>query len=344
MAHRNFDRNHQGIKLMPRVTVILTTYNRLNYLKKAINSVLNQTFKNFDLIILDNASPDGTDEYVKSLRDERIIYIRNPENIGAMNNGLKAFDLIRNNIKSQFVSFFHDDDMMKPNLLESEIKIFKSHQDVVLVATNIELMDENEKIIQKKGLRRISHDIIIEKYKYIEGFLKRKYAIYLPTVMIRRSFLSANDFRPRPEIGPAADTFLWFEMNLLPNKFYLINEPLLRYRIHNNQDSQINCLEMKLPFFKGSLDLFRKNDLYNLYRFLKKYAASDLINTLSSQRFLKSIDNKKALKKYIEVMKKDHSFAEISNVKINILLFISLYIPNIFRLIYLLRRKLMRFL
>jgi len=328
---------------MPRITVILTTYNRLNYLKKAINSVLNQSFKDFDLIILDNASLDGTDEYVRSLQDERIIYIRNDENIGALNNGLKAFDLIRNNIKSEFLSFFHDDDMMKQHLLESEIKVFKRHQDVVLVATNIELIDENEKTIQKKALRRISHDIIIEKYKYIEGFLKRKYAIYNPTVMIRRSFLLEYDFQLRPEIGQAADNFLWFEMNLLPHKFYIIHEPLLKYRIHNNQDSQINCSKMQQPFFKGSLDLFRKNNLDYLYPFLRKFAVSELINTVSSQKCL-SINSKETLKEYIEVMKKDQSFAEKIKLKLNIYLFFSLYLPGILRLIYLLKKKLLKLL
>lgn len=328
---------------MPRLTVILTTYNRLNYLKKAIDSVLNQTFKDFDLLILDNASLDGTDEYIKSLQDERIIYIRNPENIGALNNGLKSFDLIRNSIKSEFISFFHDDDVMKPNLLESEIRVFKKYKDVVLVSTNIELIDENEKTIKKKGLRRISHDIIIEKYKYIEGFLKRKYAIYCSTVIIRRSFFSDNDFQLRPDNGPAADTLLWFEMNLLPHNFYIIHEPLLRYRIHNNQDSQTNYLKMKLPFFEGTLDLFKNNNLDYLYPALKEYAVSDLVNTLASQRCFKGGDNKNALIKYIEVLKKDQLFAEKANVKNNILLFFSLYIPHVFRIIYLLKRYLLRF-
>jgi glycosyltransferase involved in cell wall biosynthesis len=343
MTFRTSDSNHKRAELMPEVTVLLTTYNRLNYLKKAIDSVLRQTFKDFDLIILDNASPDGTEEYVKSLRDERIKYIRNPENIGAINNGLKSFDLIRNNVKSEFTIMFHDDDMMKPDLLASEIEVFRSRRNVVLVATNAELIDENEKTIQKKALRRIGQDVIIEKHEYIEGFLKRKYAIFCTSVMIRRSFFVENDFRARSEIGPAADNFLWFEMNLLPYEFYIIHEPLLKYRIHNKQDTQIRGLEMLPPFFKGSLNLLKNNNLDYLFPFLKKYAESALINSLSIQRCLKRIDNKTLLKN-IEELKRERVIGEKLDLKNNIFLFISLYMPNIFRFIYLLRRKIRRFI
>ena len=74
-----------------RITAFIVTYNRVEYLKKAIDSVLNQTCRDFELIILDNCSTDGTEEYVKSLNDDRITYIRHEKNIGGGGNIAYAF-------------------------------------------------------------------------------------------------------------------------------------------------------------------------------------------------------------------------------------------------------------
>ena len=338
MAHRMSARNHQGIKLMPRVTVILTTYNRLNYLKKAIDSVLNQTFKDFELIILDNASPDETDEYVKSLLDERIIYIRNPENIGAMNNGLKAFDLIRNNIKSEFVSLFHDDDIMKPTLLEKEIYIFEQNESIVLVGSNVELINENGLQLEKK-LMNIKNDILFGRYEYIDTFLSKNIFLPCSTVMIKRAFIVDNKISIKPEIGPAVDTFLWFEINILDRKLYLIHDPLLKYRIHNNQDSQINFLKRIELFYKGTINFLIVNKLKYLIPLLKRHLTKVIVLSLSKQLCRNNISKSqyiKAIEYYID----ENILEERINVKSKAIMCVAKFSPEVLRAIFYLQNVL----
>lgn len=104
---------------MPKISVIITTFNRSQMLKKALESVLNQTYPDFELLILDNSSSDGTEEVVKSFKDSRIRYIKhNPLNISqARNLGIKES-------KGEFVAFLDDDDEWLPKKLEKQIKIF----------------------------------------------------------------------------------------------------------------------------------------------------------------------------------------------------------------------------
>ena len=107
-----------------RITAFIVTYNRVEYLKKAIDSVLNQTCRDFELIILDNCSTDGTEEYVKSLNDDRITYIRHEKNIGGGGNIAYAFA----HCKWDYFAVFHDDDVLHTNLLEEAAAYLDSHE------------------------------------------------------------------------------------------------------------------------------------------------------------------------------------------------------------------------
>lgn len=105
---------------MPYVTAIITTFNRANYLKKAIVSVLAQTMNDFELLILDNGSIDDTEEVVRNFKDVRIRYIKHePLNISqARNLGVKE-------AKSEYIAFLDDDDEWLPNKLMDETRTFK---------------------------------------------------------------------------------------------------------------------------------------------------------------------------------------------------------------------------
>jgi len=101
----------------PLVTVITRTYNRAHLLPRAINSVLDQTYQNFELIIIDDCSSDNTEQVVKSYMDERIIYHKNQENMGILVRSV-GFDLAR----GMYGSYLDDDDELTPNALESAVE------------------------------------------------------------------------------------------------------------------------------------------------------------------------------------------------------------------------------
>lgn len=109
------------MKKNPLVSVILPTYNRASLLPRAIKSVVNQTYNNFELIIIDDNSSDNTKEIVKNFEDKRIKYIRHKENKGgaaARNTGIEL-------AKGEYIAFQDSDDEWLPQKLEKQVKVFR---------------------------------------------------------------------------------------------------------------------------------------------------------------------------------------------------------------------------
>jgi len=112
----------QRINLMPKVSVVIPTYNRAGLLKRAVQSVLNQTYQDFELIVVDDGSTDNTEEVVRSFNDNKVIYIKHERNKGApaaWNTGIRA-------ARGEYVAFQDSDDEWLPEKLEKQIKAFKT--------------------------------------------------------------------------------------------------------------------------------------------------------------------------------------------------------------------------
>jgi glycosyltransferase involved in cell wall biosynthesis len=107
---------------MPRVSVIIPTYNRARFLRAAVRSVLNQTFQDLEIVIVDDASPDDTRAVVAGLGDARIKYIRHEQNrriAGARNTGVL-------NSTGEYIAFLDDDDEWQPRKLEQQVQVLDS--------------------------------------------------------------------------------------------------------------------------------------------------------------------------------------------------------------------------
>lgn len=126
---------------MPRISVIITTFNRATFLKKAVESVLSQTYPDFELLILDNSSTDNTEEVVKSFNDNKIRYIKhNPLNISqARNLGVKES-------RGEYIAFLDDDDEWLPDKTEKELEVFyKKDRHLALVYGGFVRIDSDGK-------------------------------------------------------------------------------------------------------------------------------------------------------------------------------------------------------
>lgn len=129
------------------ITVGLTTYNRLEMLKKALTSLRNQTYKNIEIIIADNHSTDGTEEYCKecATKDSRIRYYRHDKNIGVHENGR----FLRDNVKTRYALLFCDDDWISENFIEEAVKVINKRQNFTSISSTVYLYDENYNIMDK---------------------------------------------------------------------------------------------------------------------------------------------------------------------------------------------------
>ena len=127
----------------PKVSIILPTYNRAYIIEKAIQSVLNQTYQDFELIIVDDGSTDNTEEIIKKLqeKDKRIRYIKLETNKGAAaarNEGIKI-------AHGKYITFQDSDDEWLPEKLEKQMKIFETTPEDIIVYTGFWRIDGDEK-------------------------------------------------------------------------------------------------------------------------------------------------------------------------------------------------------
>ncbi|MCL5276200.1 MAG: glycosyltransferase [Deltaproteobacteria bacterium] len=247
---------------MDKLTVVIPTYNRAQYLKKAIQGVLEQSFKDFRLIILDNNSSDNTATIVKSFDDARIHYIKNEKNIGSIENLNKAIELC----ETEYLSIPHDDDIMKKEFLERELQILESNQNISVVATNAEIIDENGNVIGNK-LLNYNNDRVFATHEYSRNSLLGSdisFFLPCPTVMFRTNILKKYKLRFKEEMMLMADAFLWLELNTLPFEFYWVADPLYMYRFHCGQESKQSFIISRINFFDKLKPFLIKNDLANL--------------------------------------------------------------------------------
>jgi glycosyltransferase involved in cell wall biosynthesis len=130
----------KGLEVSPLVSIVIPTYNRARLLRRAIQSVLNQTYQNFELIIVDDYSTDNTESMVKSFRDDRIRYLQHSKNRGAVaarNTGIKA-------AKGEYIAFQDSDDVWLPEKLDKQIRAFISGSPSIgVVYTSYLLLGEN---------------------------------------------------------------------------------------------------------------------------------------------------------------------------------------------------------
>ncbi|WP_010479312.1 glycosyltransferase family 2 protein [Thermococcus zilligii] len=208
----------------PTVSVIIPTYNRAKLLKRAINSVLNQRFGDFELIVVDDASPDNTPEVVESIDDGRIRYIRLKKNSGgpvARNTGIKK-------ARGKFIALLDDDDEWLPNRLELQVKKFEDLEKGfgVVYGGFYYVAQQDGRILGRR----------LPKYKGdVYGYLLKENFIGSPTLLIRREcFKKAGLFDPA--LTSSQDWDMWLRIARY-YKFDYVDEIIAKYYVHGRQIS-----------------------------------------------------------------------------------------------------------
>lgn len=235
---------------MFKISVITPVYNDSLFLNRTINSVLNQTYKNLELIIIDDNSSDNSLSIIKSFKDERIKIIHNETNKGAAysrNIGIK-------NASGDFIAFLDGDDYWFPTKLEKQLN-FMIINKINFSYTNYFVFDfkEQKDVALVTGPKIVSH----------KDFMKTDYIGCL-TAMYKKSIIS--DLQIPNSIRKRNDYALWL---LISEKCscYLLNEALASYSINNNGISSAN----KLLLLKHHWYLF--HILYN-YSSVKSWLLS----------------------------------------------------------------------
>jgi len=219
----------------PKISVMMTVYNAEKYIREAIESILNQTFSDFEFIILDDHSTDNSyeiiNEYAK--RDNRILVLSNEKNLGIAESRTKCIKYA----KGKYIAIADADDISVPTRFEKQLKYLEKHKECGVVGSFIQLFDsETGKIIGSR--KYYEDDVRIRKRIFIYS------PIAQPASMIRKEVFDYIGFY-NPEYPPVEDLDIWFRLGT-KYKFANIQEVLLNYRVHQNSATIKNMHRIKI--------------------------------------------------------------------------------------------------
>jgi len=234
--------------ISPDISVIMPAYNAEKYIAESIESILNQTFQNFELIILDDASSDKTKEIVLSYaqNDNRIVYVEKQSNHGPATLRNEGIQLAKGN----FIALNDADDISETTRFEKQIAVFNSQPNVAVCGSWIVNFGENmESYVFEAPQNPIEIKLTFLSYDCLAN----------STAMFRKSCV--ENLQYQKEYVPAEDYKLWSEV-IVKHDFFIIQEPLLHYRQHENNISKtkadniaISDLKIKTELFKNIFDL-----------------------------------------------------------------------------------------
>lgn len=246
---------------MTDVSIVMCAYNAEKYIRECIDSVLAQTKSDFEFIIVDDGSTDGTQGIIESYDDRRISIISRAHNyIASLNAGMEA-------AKGKYIARMDSDDIMHPERIMIQSSILEAEPDIDMCSCLAQPFSEGV----CKNLVSISESGIIKEplNKLLLGNF-----IHHPGVMLRKDFWDDNLFRYPDGYQYAEDYKLWVDMASKGLSIYITPQVLQYYRIHPNQASQEN--ERKLNF---SIKKIRKEIISIL---AEKTAHKELIKEIAN--------------------------------------------------------------
>lgn len=254
------------MKNRPLVSVIMPVFNHAKYVKRTINSLLAQTYNNWELIVINDGSTDNTEEAVLSFLDPRIQYMTQPnqgvKNLsGTINRGLAV-------AKGELVTMLPSDDLWPPHRLEIQVPKFNDSE-VVLVHGKQNLIDENDEIIGRSKVSKNIHNMDNNPIGSIFNEMLFHNIIQQPTVLIRKKTLSKIGGYLQPPGMLAEDYPTQLELAKY-GTFCFIDEVLAHYRMHPAQMTRNHFLEMVktdieyvLKFYGNLDDTIKENINWN---------------------------------------------------------------------------------
>ena len=147
------------MKYQPLVSVLMAAYNIEKYVQEAVESVLKQSYENFELIIVDDCSSDSTFKILEKLskKDKRIKLYRNEKNLGRPKTRNKLLDLVSSN--SKYFMWMDSDDVIREDLIVKKVSYFENHPSVDVLGSSIEYVDENLNFIKRRKYPVYHNDI-----------------------------------------------------------------------------------------------------------------------------------------------------------------------------------------
>ncbi|WP_160558413.1 glycosyltransferase family 2 protein [Parablautia muri] len=235
-----------------KVSVILTSYNHSPFLKKSIDSVLSQSFQDYELIIIDDCSSDNSCDIIESYHDERIQFIKHEYNRGG---GIK--EGVENYAKGEYIAILHSDDFWKDeDKLAKQVTYLDKHQECAAVFTWVQVVNDDGSPYDKKEsfYYNIFEQSNRSRFEWLRFFFFNGNCLCHPSILVRKNIYEENGAMefvyPYRQIP---DLIRWIRL-CLRHDIYIIPEKLTCFRVHENEaintsgfsieNAQRNCVEL----------------------------------------------------------------------------------------------------
>lgn len=225
-----------------RISVMINTYNRINELKECLNSIFMQTYTDYEIIIIDDNSSDGTEDFCKEIYDPRVKYFRNSENKGQAYGKKKYFG----EVTGEYIIFCDDDDYyLLDTFFQKVVDAFESDEKINCICANslIKYEGEDKCVYDKLNIKNK-----ISAYKYLEKFqieLKKPNSTF--SAAFKRKVLEDNGLLDMFMIN---DSSIYLRSLISGGKVYVIEEIVGIYRIHSSNVTK----NLKIDFILDNLE------------------------------------------------------------------------------------------
>ena len=259
------------------VSVIIPLYNAEQYIYEAVNSIINQTYQNIEIIIIDDGSTDASEKTVSSLNSPKILYVKNEKNLGVSATRNRGFEIA----KGKYISLMDADDVSISTRLEKQVYFLEKHSDYGVVSSHYESFRKHPFGV-KTRIRKLPIDT-----NSIHANLLFTNVVCGAVTTIRSSVLKNNHLKFDTSLQMAEDFDLWRRLSFV-TKIANIDEVLLRYRKHANNSIK-NRIVLDRDFTKviqKSFEYFNLNiqDLFN-----EEYKLKDIESFLLLHQHLELI-------------------------------------------------------
>lgn len=294
-------------KKIPKVQVNIPTYNNEKTIEKSLYSIVNQSYKNICIKIIDNGSTDATLKKIRNLKDKRISITHNKKTRG-MFNLAKAY----NDCKASFLCVYHSDDIYHKDIIKEQINFLNQNKKFILVSTKAKIINENDKIIgfTNNGLSKYVFKNQIELLKEI---FNNYNIINCPTVMLNNKLLNSKKVSWNiKNFGNSADLDFYIKLLELGH-IKILNNYLCSIRVTKDQLTNKERTKIKKSDFLKVIDYY-----LNKKNLKKKYNQNDYKNILLLKlrdqiRILHNLQSNK--KKFDKTLDKVKFFCLINSIK-----------------------------
>ena len=205
---------------IPQVSIIMPVYNTAPFLREAMDSMLSQTFSDFELIVLNDCSPDNAEEVLNTYNDPRIVRYKGEKNVGLSNVLNIGIELAR----GKYIARMDSDDISLPNRLQVQVDYLEAHPEIDLVSVGMQLFGDKEEIWVREQ--------DFEEMKICALFYS---PVLHASSMWRKDAFEKQGLRFRQEMVPSEDYDLWTRALVKGLKLVNLAEVLYKYRIHGTQ-------------------------------------------------------------------------------------------------------------